>query len=301
MSMERERINRMLLFSPIGTQPQELPALTPHQYHELPALRQIMERVHLYAPGQLAERFGWAMAARMVALLNREEALRSALRRYESQGIHPLVQGDADYPEALAEKLGTGGNALPLVFMVSGDTSLLRESALSITGSREPTADMRRFTSQLAARCAGEGLVLCEGGAWGVDQVGERAILDAGGRCVCFHAVAMTQRLKVPHLARAVWDGQMLLLTSARPEDPFERYRALHRNHYIAAQGRALVAVGPRCAVGGTWACASDNLKAGWTPDTRVFGGEGASALCGLGARPIASPDELDWQALRAH
>ena len=91
----------------------------------------------------------------------------------------------------------------------------------------------------------------------------------------------------------------MLLLGSAPPEDPFMSYVALARNHCIAAQSGALVAIGPRLEVGGTWRCAWDNLKNGWTSQAYVYSGEGREELAGLGARKVQCPDQIDWCALR--
>ncbi len=297
--MDRRRVNLLLLFSRIGLPRDGLQPLTSRVWWAQPRLSRELDRVHLFSPGQLSERFGPELMERMVALLNREELFAREYRRYRSEGVEPLALGDPDYPEEMADRLGHRADAAPLVFMAKGDLSLLTLPALGITGSREPDAHMRRFAAGLGRACARQGMALCEGGARGVDRIAERAALSAGGACVCFHAVSLKERLADPSVRRAADRGQLLLLSPSLPEEPFQNYVALMRNHLIAAHGHALVAVGPRREEGGTWRCACDNLGAGWTPDTRVFRGEGQEALCRMGARPIERVEELSWETIK--
>ena len=276
-------MNLLLLFSRIALAPDEQ-ALTVSQWWKLPLLREEISRVHLYSPAQLCERFGFSLGLKMVRLLNRADEVLHELTRYAAEGIYSLVQGDRDYPAAMAQALGTGSLGAPLVFLACGESAILRQAALGVTGSREPDEEMRRFATRMGRACAEKGLALCEGGARGVDTLCEYAALGAGGKCVCFPAVGLLARLAHPSVERAVGEGRLLLLSNALPEEGFATYRALARNHYIAAHAGRLLAIGARDGIGGTWRCASDALEHGWA---QVFphGGKGEETLLRLGGR----------------
>ncbi len=276
-------MNLLLLFSRVGLPPEEQ-ALTISQWWRLPLLREEISRVHLYSPAQLCERYGEGLGLRMVRLLNRADEVLRELTRYAAEGIYSLVQGDRDYPAAMAQALGTGSLGAPLVFLACGESAILRQAALGVTGSREPDEEMRRFATRMGRACAEKGLALCEGGARGVDTLCEYAALGAGGKCVCFPAVGLRARLAHPSVERAVGEGRLLLLSSALPEEGFATYRALARNHYIAAHAGRLLAIGARDGIGGTWRCASDALEHGWA---QVFphGGAGEAALFARGGQ----------------
>ena len=281
--MQSTRMNLLLLFSRVGLPPEEQ-ALTISQWWRLPLLREEISRVHLYSPAQLCERYGEGLGLKMVRLLNRADEVLRELTRYAAEGIYSLVQGDRDYPAAMAQALGTGSLGAPLVFLACGESAILRQAALGVTGSREPDEEMRRFATRMGRACAEKGLALCEGGARGVDTLCEYAALGAGGSCVCFPAVGLRARLAHPSVERAVGEGRLLLLSSALPEEGFATFRALARNHYIAAHAGRLLAIGARDGVGGTWRCASEALEHGWA---QVFphGGKGEETLLRLGGQ----------------
>lgn len=281
--MQSTRMNLLLLFSRVGLPPEEQ-ALTISQWWKLPLLREEISRIHLYSPAQLCERYGEGLGLKMVRLLNRADEVLRELTRYAAEGIYSLVQGDRDYPAAMAQALGTGSQGAPLVFLACGESAILRQAALGVTGSREPDEEMRRFATRMGRACAEKGLALCEGGARGVDTLCEYAALGAGGKCVCFPAVGLRARLAHPSVERAVGEGRLLLLSSALPEEGFATFRALARNHYIAAHAGRLLAIGARDGVGGTWRCASEALEHGWA---QVFprGGAGEAALFARGGQ----------------
>lgn len=281
--MQSTRMNLLLLFSRVALAPDEQ-ALTVSQWWRLPLLREEISRIHLYSPAQLCERYGEGLGLRMVRLLNRADEVLRELTRYAAEGIYSLVLGDKDYPAAMARALGAGSQGAPLVFLACGESAILRQAALGVTGSREPDAEMRRFATRVGRVCAERGLALCEGGARGVDTLCEYAALGAGGRCVCFPAVGLRARLAHPSVERAVGEGRLLLLSSALPEEGFATYRALARNHYIAAHSGRLLAIGARDGIGGTWRCASDALEHGWA-HVYPHGGAGEEALIRLGGR----------------
>lgn len=278
--MQSVRMNLLLLFSRVALGPEES-ALSVARWWSTPLLREEIGRVHLFSPRQLCERYGVPLGMQMIRLLNRGEEVLRELTRYAAEGVYSLVWGDRDYPAGMAQRLGRGSQGAPLVFFAQGESGLLHRAALGVTGSREPDDDMRRFALESGKKCAEQGLVLCEGGARGVDTLCEQAALRVGGDCICFPATGLWARKTHPLAQKAVEEGRMLLLSAALPEEGFAAYRALARNHYIAAHAQRLLAIGARNGVGGTWRCASDAICAGWA-EVMPHGGEGEQALRAL-------------------
>ena len=82
--------------------------------------------------------------------------------------------------------------------------------------------------------------------------------------------------------------GQLLLLSESALNTAFQPHRALERNHYIHAHGRATVVCQCAYGRGGTWSGTVENLKHGWSP---VYvaddGSEASKALLARGAQAL--------------
>jgi DNA processing protein len=86
---------------------------------------------------------------------------------------------DAGYPQrALALEHP------PDPLWIDGDLASLAARAVAIVGTRRMTAYGERVSRELAAACAGAGVVVVSGFAQGIDAAAHRGALDAGGRTV---------------------------------------------------------------------------------------------------------------------
>jgi DNA processing protein len=127
---------------------------------------------------------GWADAGLPAALraqLRRPNwpLVEHDLRWLEMPRHHLLRLGQPDYPERLAVLPG----APPLLFVV-GDPEVLRQPALAIVGSRNPSGNGRRTATDFAADLIRYGLVVTSGLAVGIDAAAHRGALAAGGLSV---------------------------------------------------------------------------------------------------------------------
>jgi len=127
---------------------------------------------------------GWADAGLPAALraqLRRPNwpLVEHDLRWLEMPRHHLLRLGQPDYPERLAVLPG----APPLLF-VTGDPEVLRQPALAIVGSRNPSGNGRRMATDFAADLIRYGLVVTSGLAVGIDAAAHRGALAAGGLSV---------------------------------------------------------------------------------------------------------------------
>jgi len=59
---------------------------------------------------------------------------------------------------------------------------------------------------------------------------------------------------------------QSIILSSYRPDMPFQTYAAMDRNKYVYALSDFAVVISSSYNKGGTWAGATENLKHGWVP-----------------------------------
>lgn len=223
-----------------------------------------------------------AKSARILSLLSREAALDAALAKAERQGIFSLTRITAAYPPRLARKLGV--NCPPVLFF-KGDARLAHRPCVSLVGSRQLMQRGRAFAHRVGELCAKEGDVLVSGGADGADTEAQEACLAAGGSVIVFTAGRLTDCRERENL---------LYVSEAGFDLPFSTIRAMQRNRLIHAMGEKTLVAQCSHGTGGTWHGSLDNLKHGYSPlYVCKDSGDGAAALCELGATAVAELTDL--------
>ncbi len=184
-------------------------------------------------------------AERFVALLERDECLRSYLSRPDIRVISRL---SGDYPERLQRLRAY----MPTALFCKGDVSLFSTRCIALVGSRVLPARNRAFAERIGTIAAYEGFTLVSGGAVGADTAAQNACLKNGGKVICFVPDELSRYREHPNILYCSDEGWDL---------PFTAARALRRNHYIHALGeKTFVAACPR-PKGGTWSGTSYNLN----------------------------------------
>ncbi|GAA3710630.1 DNA-processing protein DprA [Oceanisphaera sediminis] len=89
---------------------------------------------------------------------------------------HILSWDDPAYPELLRAV-----SAAPLLLFVEGDISMLSRPQIAVVGSRHPSYVGRENTNNLVPPLVEAGAVITSGLAIGIDGLGHRATLNAGG------------------------------------------------------------------------------------------------------------------------
>lgn len=220
-------------------------------------------------------------------LLARSEAVAKLLEAYKAQGYRLLLPGEAAWPARLAAL----GAQAPLFLFVRGNAGLLARRAIAVAGSREIAPDTRALAQRTGRMLAQEGFALVTGGARGVDQAAQRALLEAGGRLILVPAVTGAEAVRGAQEKKALESGRLLIACDTLPDEPFSAQKALGRNHTIYALGEAALVLAARRGTGGSWRGATDCLRGGYAP-VYAPDGDGADfagnrALYPLGARPI--------------
>ena len=213
-------------------------------------------------------------AERIATLLSRAGPLAIALERLASLGIWISTLLDETYPPKLRDRLGD--KAPPLLFG-SGDLVAARQGGLAIIGSRDVDESAQEFAASIARAAANGGLPVISGAARGIDSVAMVGALEYGGTVVGVLAESLAKRIREPLVRSWLADGVLCLLTPYAPESGFSVGAAMGRNKLIYALSDAALVVSTAEGTGGTWAGATEALKARWTP-VMVRQGDGAPA-----------------------
>ena len=211
-------------------------------------------------------------ADRLRRLLDRGGSLAIELERLESLGIWAITCADDGYPERLRERLK---NSAPVVLFGAGPLELVGQSGLAIVGSRNVDETGQSAAEFAGEACAAAKWVVYSGAVRGVDEIAMKACLDRGGKAVGLLADSLEKAIRAPFSRQALSDGTLTLLTIYSPKAPFSVGLAMGRNKLIYSLADMALVISSEAETGGTWAGASEALKAGWGP---VFVRDGEEA-----------------------
>lgn len=242
-------------------------------------------------------------ANRIANLLQRNGSLAIELERLASLGINVLTRADNDYPERYKQRLK---GSSPSVLFYAGEKALLGQLGIAVIGSRHLDEVGQACAEFVGNACGISGLVLYSGGAKGVDTLSMKAALSARGTAVGILAESLEKAIRDPENRNAISRRDLCLATPYSPNAPFTVGTAMGRNKLIYTLADFAIVVASDAEKGGTWAGASEALKAKWLP---VFALEhplmspGNKLLIQKGAIPFPHPfmgDRLklyEWMA----
>jgi DNA processing protein len=130
---------------------------------------------------------------------------------------------------------------------IDGDPASLAARAVAIVGTRRMTAYGERVAGELAAACAGAGVVVVSGFAQGIDSAAHRGALDAGGRTVAVLGegiglfLATVRGRRRPLVPRVRASGA--LVSQYAPNFCAQPWTFVRRNATIAALAEAVVVI----------------------------------------------------------
>lgn len=200
---------------------------------------------------------------RINRLLSRSGQLGVELTALNDKGIQVMTRADSNYPSSLKKKLK---KLAPTLLYYAGNLALLKNSGVSIVGSRNIDETALRFTEQLSKRCTEDGMNIISGGARGVDSIAESVANRSDGTTIIVVADSMEKKIRNKETREAIMRKQSLILSAFRPDMPFQAYVAMERNKYVYALADFVVVVSSDYNKGGTWAGAAENLRNNWVP-----------------------------------
>jgi predicted Rossmann fold nucleotide-binding protein DprA/Smf involved in DNA uptake len=148
----------------------------------------------------------------------------------------------------------------------AGEPALLGQPGIAVVGSRELFQVAEECAGFLGNACGKSGLVLYSGGAKGVDSLSMKAALEARGSVVGVLADSLEKAIRIPEYRAAISNGDACLVTPYHPSAGFSVGAAMGRNRLIYCLADYAIVVASDVEKGGTWAGATEALKAGWLP-----------------------------------
>lgn len=200
---------------------------------------------------------------RLLALLMRGGALALAVETWTNQGLWVISRSDSVYPMRLKQQLG---QAAPPIFYGIGQLNLLQKGGLAVVGSRDVNKQMTDFTKLIAKKSAQQGIPIISGGARGVDTEAMLTALVHGGTAVGVLAESLVRAAVASKYRDALREERLVLMSPFEPDTGFNVGNAMARNKYVYALSDWAVVVNSGYQEGGTWAGATENLKAQWVP-----------------------------------
>lgn len=258
-------------------------------------------RMHGLSADELAKELGVTseLAQRIVRLLKRSGHLALELDALFSKGVWAVTRVDKLYPASLR---GSLRHQAPSVIFGAGAVALLGAAGGAVVGSRNIDAAGTAFAQEVGRKLAAV-LPVISGGARGTDRLAMSGALETGGKAVGVLADSLERTVRQPDLRQLLLDGQLVLLTPYPPTAGFSIGAAMGRNKIIYGLAEVAVVVSSEYQTGGTWAGATEALKAGWCP---VFVRDGVAVpkgnreLLKLGALPLPEQELPAMTDLRA-
>jgi len=224
-------------------------------------------------------------AAEVIArLAARATTLALEVERLEERGIWLVSIADDAYPARLRDRLG---DSAPPILYGAGCVELLGAGGVAIVGARNSDAAALRYAADAAVAVARAGRPVVSGGARGVDAAAMDGAADAGGSVIGVLAESLERRARSAEVRTLVADERLVLASPYGADVPFSVGNAMGRNRLIYCLADAALVVSTSEGEGGTWAGATEGLKAGWVPvHVRTGGGApaGNAALIAHGA-----------------
>jgi predicted Rossmann fold nucleotide-binding protein DprA/Smf involved in DNA uptake len=198
---------------------------------------------------------------RIGRLFERRGTVAIELERLESLGIRVLTRVDMNYPLRYRQRLK---ESAPTIMFYAGNRDLLGQPGIAVIGSRNVDKVGQECAAYIGNACAWSGLVLYSGGAKGVDMIGMNATLEGRGTAVGILADSLERAIRIPETRAALSRGDLCLATPYAPNAGFSVGAAMGRNKLIYTLADYAVVVASDVGKGGTWAGATEALKAGW-------------------------------------
>jgi predicted Rossmann fold nucleotide-binding protein DprA/Smf involved in DNA uptake len=235
---------------------------------------------------------------RIAQLLEWGGGLAVELERLESLGIGVITRADENYPSRFRQRLKEGA---PTVLFYAGEKELLGQPGIAVVGSRALDQTGVTCAELVGNACAFSGKVLYSGGAKGVDSISTKTALENNGYAVSILADSLERSIRLPDLRKSLISGSLCLVTPYAPDAGFSVGTAMGRNRMIKTLSDYAIVVSSDYEKGGTWAGASETLKAAWVP---VFilkyetMREGNQHLLEKGGLPLPFPLPVDPRKL---
>ena len=202
-------------------------------------------------------------ANRIALLLERTGSMTLELENIFSRGMWVVTRVDELYPAKLRETLK---HQAPTVLFGAGDVALLTRGGVAVIGSRNIDEAGTSFAREAGRKIAESGFPVISGGARGTDRLAMEGALQSDGFAIGALADSLEATIRKADVRDFVINGRLALLTPYSPTAGFSIGAAMGRNKVIYGLADFAIVVSSDYQTGGTWAGASEALKANWCP-----------------------------------
>ena len=163
-----------------------------------------------------------------------EKLTENYVKNLADRDIFIVTIFDEDYPEKLRQM-----NDSPFILYYKGDLSLASKPALSVVGTRKPSAYGKMATEKIVSEVASAGVVIVSGLAYGIDSIAHRKTLEVGGKTIAVLGSGFDNVYPSQHQSLADEIARKgLLISEQRPKKGATKYLFPLRNRIIAALGQ---------------------------------------------------------------
>lgn len=204
------------------------------------------------------------------------ESYHRRFRELRDEGIALIGFDDTRYPDGLRDA------HMPVMVYARGDTSLLKEPAITFSGSRE-TNDAGCEWARVVAMDLADSYVIVSGGALGVDTAAHRGALDASGDTIVVYGTGLDSPYPPANeaLFEEIVESGGLLVTERPPEAGPDRHGFLQRNQTNSAisDGIVIPAAAESSGTMSQYRDARDQGRPVFVPDTKFTPSDGVAKM----------------------
>jgi len=158
----------------------------------------------------------------------------------QEQGVSVLLKGTSEYPDHLANALGSKS---PPTLFAMGNLDLLQLPAVGFCGSRKASEKGLSVASECASILAAKGINVISGYAHGVDLAAHRSALEAGGVTTIVLAEGILGFRAKSDVKNLLTDENHLVVSTYSPRLPWSARQAMARNRIICGLSNAMIVV----------------------------------------------------------
>lgn len=202
-------------------------------------------------------------AEQIARLADRGGRLALELERLFSAGLWAMTRADEAYPAKLRRTLK---HLAPTVLFGSGEVQLLSRNGVAVVGSRNIDEAGVNFAQEFGRKAAQSRLAVVSGGAKGTDRFAMQGAVEADGIALGAMADSLERAVRQADVRQFILEGRLVLVTPYVPTAGFSVGAAMGRNKLIYGLADYGMVVSSEFETGGTWAGATEALKAKWCP-----------------------------------
>ena len=173
--------------------------------------------------------------------LDKDNFLIQEEKYLQSEGIHVIAFGDADYPERLSQIA-----VPPIVLYIKGDITGI-DNALAIVGTRKYTNYGAHIAEKMSKELSELGLPIISGLALGIDSIAHRGCLDGKSKTIAVLGGGISARALYPQsnqrLAQAIIAGGGALISEFPPLSKPRRENFILRNRIVSGLARGILVI----------------------------------------------------------